>query len=90
MGHSENSGKAPFTSLRNCRCLCGLDGPFPISEKIGTVLLFQRPGFMPGGKALFIFFLCNAVPFSAIMYYLRPWVIEMLRMICVVRFFPDH
>eukprot|EP00435_Cladocopium_sp_Y103_P019326 s3681_g4.t1 len=29
-----------------------------------------KPGFR-GGKALFIFFLCNAVPFSAIMYYLR-------------------
>lgn len=29
-----------------------------------------KPGFR-GGKALLIFFLCNAVPFSAIMYYLR-------------------
>ena len=48
--------------------------PFPThSAKIKNVLLFQPgPGFTPGGKALFIFFLCNAVPFSAIMYYLRP------------------
>ncbi|CAE7449803.1 kdelr2 [Symbiodinium natans] len=29
-----------------------------------------KPGFR-GGKALFIFFLCNAVPFAALMYYLR-------------------
>lgn len=27
--------------------------------------------FHAGGRALFIFFLCNAIPFSAIMYYLR-------------------
>jgi len=29
-----------------------------------------KPGFR-GGKALFVFFLCNAVPFSALLYYLR-------------------
>jgi len=47
-----------------------------LSERAGYVPRPQepetdpKPGFR-GGRALFIFFLCNAIPFSAIMYYLR-------------------
>eukprot|EP00913_Durusdinium_trenchii_P023191 g21770.t1 len=57
----------------------------PPTASPGLSELSERAGFVPrppepekdpspgfrGGKALFIFFLCNAIPFSALMYYLR-------------------
>jgi len=76
-----------FSSQVQTRGPASGDGVSPWGGASGTSLaeLSDRAGFLPrpevfderlkpgfrGGRALLIFFLCNAVPFSALLYYLR-------------------